>query len=332
MMTDTIDFQNVELNIGEVCRDKIFSSFKNSATEFSYHARANELELFDKYDIKHRWLDFASYDEFLKFDFENIQFCQIPLNIAITFHGDLINEIGKIIDSGIKHPNLAAGAKLRICVGYNDKDDFIIAKLDPLMAKISSEKGYENISIAILKPRLLEIVESYSYILEKHPDIARHLHIQPSEPLNKIETALLFQIKYSGPSMKNCTISCLRAADSINQCSFFTALEILRSLGFKNVPGVFFISCPTCTRTRIDVIGLAKKIYQAAIATEAQLKIAVMGCEVNGPGESSHADIGVAGGNNSAVIFEHGKIVERVNPDEIERKLLERIHNHASLT
>lgn len=107
--------------------------------------------------------------------------------------------------------------------------------------------------------------------------------------------------------------------------------EILKSLGLRQ-KGVEIISCPTCGRTEIDLIGLAKKVERILSKVNAPIKVAVMGCVVNGPGEASFADIGICGGKNQAVIFKKGKIIKVIQEknalpafiEEIKRVLVER--------
>jgi (E)-4-hydroxy-3-methylbut-2-enyl-diphosphate synthase len=86
------------------------------------------------------------------------------------------------------------------------------------------------------------------------------------------------------------------------------AYGILRALGLRE-RGVEIISCPTCSRTEIDLIGLAHKVEKALSGIQAPLKVAVMGCVVNGPGEAREADIGIAGGKGRGVLFKRGKRV-----------------------
>jgi (E)-4-hydroxy-3-methylbut-2-enyl-diphosphate synthase len=87
--------------------------------------------------------------------------------------------------------------------------------------------------------------------------------------------------------------------------------EILKSLGLRQ-RGVNIISCPTCGRTEIDLIGLSKKVEKILENVDAPLNVAVMGCVVNGPGEASFADIGLCGGKQRAVIFKKGKLIRTV--------------------
>lgn len=94
------------------------------------------------------------------------------------------------------------------------------------------------------------------------------------------------------------------------------AKEILKVLGLIEA-GVEIISCPTCGRTEIDLIGLAKKVEKEFENEKRKIKIAVMGCVVNGPGEAREADYGVAGGKGVGVLFKKGKIVKKVEESEI---------------
>ena len=94
------------------------------------------------------------------------------------------------------------------------------------------------------------------------------------------------------------------------------AKEILKVLGLRET-GVEIVSCPTCGRTEIDLIGLAKKVEKEFENEQRNIKIAVMGCVVNGPGEAREADYGVAGGKGEGVLFKKGEIVKKVKESEI---------------
>ncbi len=111
------------------------------------------------------------------------------------------------------------------------------------------------------------------------------------------------------------TIRVSLCSDPVNEVR--VGIEILKSLGLAQGPTV--IACPTCGRTQIDVVALAEKVEALVAPLTAPLKIAVMGCVVNGPGEASDADVGVAGGRHEGQIFVKGKLMEKV-PEE---KLLE---------
>ena len=100
--------------------------------------------------------------------------------------------------------------------------------------------------------------------------------------------------------------------------------EILKSLSLRE-RGPILISCPTCGRTEIDVVGLANKVETAIAKIEKPIKVAVMGCVVNGPGEAREADIGVAGGKHCGAIFIRGKVIKTVPEDKILSALLSEI-------
>jgi (E)-4-hydroxy-3-methylbut-2-enyl-diphosphate synthase len=99
--------------------------------------------------------------------------------------------------------------------------------------------------------------------------------------------------------------------------------QILQALGL--LPGPVLVSCPTCGRCQVDLRPVAEEIRQALTSVEQPVVVAVMGCEVNGPGEARHADIGLAAGKDSAVLFRGGKIVRRVPIGEAAAALLEEL-------
>ena len=106
----------------------------------------------------------------------------------------------------------------------------------------------------------------------------------------------------------------------------YAAKDILKAAGLRK-EGVNIVSCPTCGRTRIDLIGLVNQVDEALKDCEKTITVAVMGCVVNGPGEAREADIGIAGGEDCGVIFLKGELKERLPYDELLPALLHRIEN-----
>ena len=102
---------------------------------------------------------------------------------------------------------------------------------------------------------------------------------------------------------------------------------ILRSLGIDGGNHINIVSCPTCGRTKIDLIGLAKRLEDEVSDLEVSrpLTVAVMGCAVNGPGEAREADIGIAGGTGEALLFRHGEIIRKISEDDVIAVLLDEI-------
>ena len=106
----------------------------------------------------------------------------------------------------------------------------------------------------------------------------------------------------------------------------YAAKDILKAAGLRK-EGVNIVSCPTCGRTRIDLIGLVNQVDEALKDCQKPITVAVMGCVVNGPGEAREADIGIAGGDGWGMIFEKGEQVEKLPYDQLLPALLRRIEN-----
>ena len=104
----------------------------------------------------------------------------------------------------------------------------------------------------------------------------------------------------------------------------YAAKDILKAAGLRK-EGVNIISCPTCGRTQIDLIGLVNQVDEALKDCDKPLTVAVMGCVVNGPGEAREADIGIAGGDGCGMLFEKGKQVEKLPYEQLLPALLKRI-------
>lgn len=104
----------------------------------------------------------------------------------------------------------------------------------------------------------------------------------------------------------------------------FAAFDILKAIGLKkDCP--YLISCPTCGRTRIDLVGLAKQVEERLRDCKKPIKVAVMGCIVNGPGEAKEADIGIAGGDGNGLIFKKGEILRKVDEKDLLDELMKEI-------
>lgn len=104
----------------------------------------------------------------------------------------------------------------------------------------------------------------------------------------------------------------------------YAARDILKSLGLKK-DGVRFVSCPTCGRTKIDLIGIAKRAEELLRDCKKNITVAIMGCVVNGPGEAREADIGIAGGKNEGLIFKKGEVIRKVPEGELLSELMKEI-------
>lgn len=120
------------------------------------------------------------------------------------------------------------------------------------------------------------------------------------------------------------TIRVSLTADPVQEVR--AGFDILKALDMQ-VGGVQFVSCPTCGRTRIPLIQIANEVEKRLAGCKKNIKVAVMGCAVNGPGEAREADIGIAGGDGVGLIFKKGEIVRKVPEDQLVESLMEEIEN-----
>ena len=117
------------------------------------------------------------------------------------------------------------------------------------------------------------------------------------------------------------TIRVSLTADPVRE--IYAAKDILKACGIGG--GVQIVSCPTCGRTKIDLIGLASQVEELCRDIDKDIKIAVMGCVVNGPGEAREADLGIAGGDGVGLIFKKGEILRKVPEDKLLSELKKEI-------
>ena len=148
--------------------------------------------------------------------------------------------------------------------------------------KLIEDMGYDNLVISIKSSDVMMCVKAHE-LIAKQTDHPLHVGItETGDPLEEIKSAKL----------------------------------ILRTLGLRK-GGVEVVSCPTCGRTRIDLIGLANQVETMVSEFPLDIKVAVMGCVVNGPGEAKEADIGIAGGVGEGLIIKHGEIYKKVPEAEL---------------
>ena len=127
--------------------------------------------------------------------------------------------------------------------------------------------------------------------------------------------------KYGGVTPEGLVESALDKVDMVEKCGYD---RILRDLKLRE-GGVEVTSCPTCGRTRIDLIGLANEVEQMVQKYPYNIKVAVMGCAVNGPGEAKEADIGIAGGDGEGLLIKKGQIVKKVPENRLLATLQEEL-------
>ena len=188
--------------------------------------------------------------------------------------------------------------------------------------KIIEDLGYDNLVISIKSSDVLMCVKAHELIATK-TSYPLHVGITESGTLRSgtiKSSAGLALILHQGIGD---TIRVSLTGAPVEEV--YTAKAILKTLGLKK-GGIEVVSCPTCGRTQIDLISLANKVE--AMVSEIDLddvKVAVMGCVVNGPGEAKEADIGIAGGIGEGLLIKHGEVVKKLPEDQLLNALREEL-------
>lgn len=186
---------------------------------------------------------------------------------------------------------------------------------------ILEKNGFFDIVISVKSSNVIENIESYRMLAERteYP-----LHLGVTEAGTKFSGTIKSAIGIGSLLCSGIgdTIRVSLTDDPIEEVK--VGKEILKSCGVRQF-GIEIISCPTCGRTSIDLIGLAKKAEELLKDINKPLKVAIMGCVVNGPGEAKEADIGIAGGKGEGIIFKKDKIIKKVSEDLLLEELLKEI-------
>lgn len=185
--------------------------------------------------------------------------------------------------------------------------------------KILEDLDFDLIKVSLKSSAVLTTIEAYRMIAEKIP---YPLHLGVTEA-GTMRGGLIKSSVGLGTLLAEGIGDTIRVSLTENPVEEVSAgFDILKSLGLRE-RGVNFISCPTCGRTQIDLIGLAKKVEEKFKNLDKPITIATMGCAVNGPGEAKHADFGIAGGVKEGIIFKKGEIIAKVPEDQLLQKLEE---------
>ncbi len=178
--------------------------------------------------------------------------------------------------------------------------------------KLIEDLGYDNLVISIKSSDVLMCVDAYRLIAEK-TDYPLHVGITESGTLfsGNIKSAIGLGIMLSEGIGHTIRVSL--TGDPLEEIK--SAKMILKTLGMRS-GGIEVVSCPTCGRTQIDLIGLAGQVENLVQAYDLDIKVAVMGCVVNGPGEAKEADIGIAGGKGEGLLIRRGQIIRKIPESE----------------
>lgn len=237
-------------------------------------------------------------------------------------------------DSRVKEVALAcktAGVPIRIGVNSGSVEKSILAKYGAPTAEALVESGlyharllekfdFNDIVISIKSSDVKTMVNAYRILAEK---CSYPLHLGVTEAGTERMGLIKSSIGIGSLLIDGIgdTIRVSLTADPVREIS--AAKDILKSIGLIKAPQI--VSCPTCGRTRIDLISLANQVEEKLTKINKPIKVAVMGCVVNGPGEAKEADIGIAGGDNCGVIFKKGEILRKVPENEILNELVKEI-------
>ena len=185
--------------------------------------------------------------------------------------------------------------------------------------QILEDLNFDMIKVSLKSSDVLTTIEAYRSIAEKIP---YPLHLGVTEA-GTLRGGLIKSSVGLGTLLAEGIGDTIRVSLTENPVEEVSSgIDILKSLGLKE-QGVNFVSCPTCGRTQIDLINLAKKVEEKFKNLPYPITIATMGCAVNGPGEARHADFGIAGGIGEGYVFKKGEIVARVPENQLLEKLEE---------
>ena len=187
--------------------------------------------------------------------------------------------------------------------------------------RMIEELGYHNLVVSIKSSDVLMCVKAHE-ILAKQTDYPLHVGITESGTIisGNIKSSIgLGLILHQGIGD---TIRVSLTGDPVEEIK--SAKLILRTLGLRK-GGIEVVSCPTCGRTKIDLIGLANQVETLVAGYPLDIKVAVMGCAVNGPGEAKEADIGIAGGIGEGLLIKKGEIIKKVPEEQLLATLKEEL-------
>lgn len=191
--------------------------------------------------------------------------------------------------------------------------------------RILEDIGYDQIKISLKASDVMKTVEAYRLLSQK-VDYPLHIGITEAGTIfsGTIKSSVGLGILLADGIGDTMRVSL--TGDPVDEVR--VGFEILKALGLRQ-RGINFVSCPTCGRCQINLIGVAREVENRLAAIEAPITVAVMGCVVNGPGEAREADVGIAGGKGEGLLFRHGEIVRKVSESEMADALVAEVEKMA---
>jgi (E)-4-hydroxy-3-methylbut-2-enyl-diphosphate synthase len=187
--------------------------------------------------------------------------------------------------------------------------------------EILEELDFHEIAISVKSSDVQEMLECYR-LISKKVDYPLHIGVTESGTIKRGTIKSSVGIGVLLAEGIGDTIRVSLTGDPVEE--IVVGREILKSLGHLQ-EGIEFISCPTCGRTQLDLIRIASEVEQRLTGVNKHIKVAVMGCAVNGPGEARRADIGIAGGNGEGLIFRKGEIIRKIKEEDLVDELIKEI-------
>ncbi len=226
----------------------------------------------------------------------------------------------------------ANGIPIRIGVNGGSLDKRLLEKYGGVTADALVESAMEHIEIlddvnfsdivvSIKVSNVPVMIDAYRKFSERC-DIPLHIGVTESgtERMGTIKSSIGIGTLLNEGIGDTLRVSL--TADPVRE--IYAAKDIMRVCGLRG-DGIEFVSCPTCGRTEIDLIGIASEVERRLMNVDKHIKVAVMGCIVNGPGEARDADIGIAGGKGTGMIFKKGEVLRKVPETEIIDELMKEI-------
>ena len=187
--------------------------------------------------------------------------------------------------------------------------------------KLLENYGVENIVLSLKSSDVVTNVEACKLVASQ---CSYPLHLGITESGTAFSGTIKSSVGIGGLLLEGIgdTIRVSLTADPLQEVK--VGLEILKSLGLRS-QGVTITSCPTCGRTRIDIVKIANEAEKLLRDYKINLKVAIMGCVVNGPGEAKEADIGITGGDGIGIIFKKGRVIKKVEEKDLLKELINEI-------
>jgi len=234
-------------------------------------------------------------------------------------------------------PSAAAGARLvrrpacgpRACApGASDSSDLARLMVDVLMEWVrqAETEGFRDLVLSAKASDVPTTLQAYRLLAEAC-DLPLHLGITAAGPMDEARTRSAIVLGTLLSEGIGDTVRVSLTGSPVNEV--LMAQEILAELGLRPRLGIRILSCPTCGRCEVDLIGLVEALKARTRDVLAPLTVAVMGCVVNGPGEAVEADVGIAAGKGHGILFREGKPLRKVPEKDLLDVLLEEIHTLA---